>query len=244
MTEKKDKEPGLYPGAKVVIPPEVHTAKVVIPPEANPETEANAEEMTEAQLTAEVRAIEKHALAMMHVHRGLTAFLQLKAHVATLNGKKIELEGKIADHEKLLAKSFDLQVAAVQRYEKERVQKEADERARFEQTKKEIQEEGQKLTLDLSDLKQRETAAKKRAEDAEKLADKTMTDLEDVLAQHKQEVDQKIERFDQQLAAKKAEYDAVDGKLKELLAQLQGGAAVMKPQGEAGAPQEIATGGG
>ena len=141
--------------------------------------------LTEAQFAEAVRALQVQLRAYTAINNGVTAFLQLKEHVATLERKKVELAEQVAAFKATMEKSADLQVEVISRYEKERMKKESEERAKLEAYKKECYEQGKELTDAITELQSRVAQAQARAEKAEHEAEDKIALLdEQVAARH------------------------------------------------------------
>lgn len=173
-----------------------------------PQQEAGSsmpEMLSNAQLDEALRTIQVQTRAFAQMNQAITAFFQLKGQVDGLVRYRTELEDKVKAHEETLAQSKDRQLATLARYQAERVEKEAEEKARFDQFKKEIYAEGDKLTAAISELKGRLAGMNDLHEKKQKETDEHIQSMQDMVEKRAVETAKEIEQIEAPLAAKRAE---------------------------------------
>lgn len=172
--------------------------------------------LNEAQLAEGLRSLELQARTAAQLHAVARSYQQIKRAIDDLSRRKDELVAQITEHEATMARSKDLQFEAIRRFEKERMQKEAEEKAKFDATKKELYAEGDELARAIQDQKDRLAAAEKRAVEAEAAVQDKIDAIEQAFLARQQAIEQELALLEEPLLTKRKALDEINGQLNSI----------------------------
>lgn len=181
------------------------------PTDVNPPPLENETDYTEANLGESLRSLELMGRGFTAVLDATRRYTALRHEVNAMTLAKETLEKKVYELGTHAKEVEEHQAETLRRFEKERLAKDAEQKAAHEKTKAELKEETVQLAQAVQDMKDRVAAAEKTAVDAEQAMTDKITEFEDKVIARKHEIEAEIRELEQPLMEKQAEYqDLVD----------------------------------
>ena len=173
----------------------------------------NELEMSDAEINEATRAIALQARALSQINQAVVLYHQIRQRGDALTKNNAALEKKLAEVKKGIEESESKHFDSIRRYEKERLQKEAQEKVKFEQTIADLGKEARAVAESLEQLRLQEADAVKRVRAAETSTEAKLQALDEQVEQRKMEVADELEKISEQLKVRLAEKAEVENYL-------------------------------